>query len=278
MYIAHVLLLPVAIGTLLALHLPLVASRHHTQFRSRRATERAARRRLPAFPAQAPRSLGLMFAVAAVLVLLGGLAQINPIWLWGPYHVAAGTNGAQPDWYLGWLIGTLRLVPGFDVVIGGRTVVPNPFWGGALFPGLVFGSPLPLAVARAALLGRPRLARTCSTGRATTRGGRAFGVALVTWLFLVFLAGSADRVYVLFGISYTAQIWVYRVSSSSPRSSRSSSRRRVVRGTRSRTNASGRRGARPKPRRARRYQTLPELPSVRPPCARAAPRRGRRAP
>ena len=33
----------------------------------------------------------------------------------------------------------------------------------------------------------------------------------MTWLFVVFLAGSADRVSVTFGVSYTAQIWAYRV-------------------------------------------------------------------
>jgi ubiquinol-cytochrome c reductase cytochrome b subunit len=81
-----------------------------------------------------------MVAVAAVLFLLGGLVQINPVWLWGPYRDGAGTNGAQPDWYLGWLIGGLRLVPGFDVTIGDRTLVPNPFWGGALFPLVVLGA------------------------------------------------------------------------------------------------------------------------------------------
>jgi ubiquinol-cytochrome c reductase cytochrome b subunit len=165
---------------------------------------------MPMFPAYAPRSLGLLLAVAAVLVLLGGLAQINPIWLWGPYHVALATNGAQPDWYLGWLIGTLRLVPGFDVVIGGRTVVPNPVWGGALFPAVVFGFLYlwPWLERRftgdrgwANVLERPR-DRAFRTG---------VGVALVTWLFVVFLAGSADRVSVSFGVSYTAQIWVYRV-------------------------------------------------------------------
>jgi quinol---cytochrome-c reductase cytochrome b subunit len=59
------------------------------------------------FPGQAPRSLALLFAVAAVLFLLGGLVQINPIWQWGPHHPWMGTNGAQPDWYLGWLIGAL---------------------------------------------------------------------------------------------------------------------------------------------------------------------------
>ena len=137
LYVAHVFLLPIAIGTLIAVHLLLVAARHHTQFRGRRKTEKQLVG-VPAFPGQAPRSLGLMLAVAAVLFLVGGLVQINPIWEWGPYHTAAGTNGAQPDWYLGWLIGALRLVPSFDVTIGNYTLVPNPFWGGAAFPLLVF--------------------------------------------------------------------------------------------------------------------------------------------
>src|SRR4051794_20075741 len=134
MYIGHVLLFPALLAGLLTLHLMLVAARHHTQFRSR--PEQTNRRLIgvPTFPGQAPRSLGLMLAVTAVLFGLGGLVQINPIWLWGPYEVALGTNGAQPDWYLGWLIGALRLVPGFDLTLGDYTLVPNPFWGGALFP------------------------------------------------------------------------------------------------------------------------------------------------
>ena len=65
----------------------------------------------PMWPGYALRSLGLLFAVAGVLVLLGGLVQINPIWQWGPYELDRATNGAQPDWYLGWLIGGLRLMP-----------------------------------------------------------------------------------------------------------------------------------------------------------------------
>jgi ubiquinol-cytochrome c reductase cytochrome b subunit len=209
MYIVHVLLLPVVIGTLIAAHLLLVAARHHTQFAGRRKTEQKVVG-IPMFPGYAPRSLGLASAVAAVLFLLGGLVQINPIWLWGPYHVADATNGAQPDWYLGWLIGGLRLVPGFDVTIGSYTLVPNPFWGGAAFPLVVFGLLFawPALERRVTgdhafhnLLDRPRDApwRT------------ALGAAFFTWVALVFLAGSADRVFVLFGISYSAQIWVYRV-------------------------------------------------------------------
>ena len=137
MYVGHVFLLPIIIGTLIALHLTLVASRHHTQFAGRRKTERKVVG-VPTFPGQTPRSLGLAFSVAAVLFLLGGLVQINPIWEWGPYHVASATNGAQPDWYLGWLIGALRLVPSLDLTIRHYTLVPNAFWGGAAFPLFVF--------------------------------------------------------------------------------------------------------------------------------------------
>jgi len=211
LFIVHVLVLPVLIGGLLAAHLVLVASRHHTQFkRSARESERRVVG-IPAFPGQAPRSIGLMLWVFAVLFLLGGLVQINPVWLWGPYHVGDATNGAQPDWYLGWLIGALRLVPGFDLTIGHYTLVPNPFWGGVLFPALVFGVLLvwPWLERRVAgddafhnLLERPR----------DNPWRTAIGVAIVTWVFLIFVSGSADRVDVLFGLDYATQIWVYRVA------------------------------------------------------------------
>src|SRR5206468_3139023 len=139
MFIAHVFLMPAILATLMAIHLALVAARHHTQFRRMLGQTERTLIGVPTFPGQAPRSLGLMAIVAAVLFALGGLVQINPIWLWGPYETWLGTNGAQPDLYLGRLIGGLRLVPGFDVVISGKTVIPNPFWGGALFPLVVLG-------------------------------------------------------------------------------------------------------------------------------------------
>jgi ubiquinol-cytochrome c reductase cytochrome b subunit len=210
MYSAHILLLPVLIGTLIVAHLVLVAMRHHTQFGGRRKTERTVVG-LPAFPGYAPRSIGLALGVAAVLFLLGGLVQINPIWLWGPYHVGDATNGAQPDWYLGWLSGALRLMHGFDVTIGHYTLVPNPFWGGAGFPLVVmlFLFLYPSLERRFSgdqafhnLLDRPRDApwRT------------AIGVAFFTWVFLVFLAGASDRIFVTLRISYVGQIWFYRVA------------------------------------------------------------------
>jgi len=212
MYIAHVLIFPMLIAALIGLHLALVAKHHHTQFRTKpRATEKRLLG-LPAFPGQAPRSVGLMLAVAALLFLLGGLVQINPIWQWGPYAVSQGTNGAQPDWYLGWLIGALRLVPGFDLTLGDYTLVPNPFWGGALFPLVVLLVLLAIPAAERRLTGDGSFHNIADRPR-DAPGRTAFGMAFLTWVALIFVAGSADRVYVFLGLSYEGQIWFYRVAS-----------------------------------------------------------------
>jgi ubiquinol-cytochrome c reductase cytochrome b subunit len=210
LYIGHVLLFPVLIGLLIGLHTALIAARHHTQFRGRRESESEVVG-LRTWPAQAPRSLGLMFAVTSVLFLLGGLIQINPIWLWGPFDPGVGTNGAQPDWYLGWLIGALRLFQGFDVVIGKYTLIPNPFWGGILFPTVVFAFLYlwPTIERRFTgdrefhnLLDRPRDApwRT------------AVGAAFFTWVAVIFIAGSADRIFVSFDFPYTWELWFFRLT------------------------------------------------------------------
>jgi ubiquinol-cytochrome c reductase cytochrome b subunit len=210
MYVFHVFLLPALIGLLLTVHLVLIALKHHTQFRR---TPRETERKIvgvPTYPGQTPRSLALLLGTAGLLFLLGGLVEINPIWLWGPYHTYLSTNGAQPDWYLGWLIGGLRLMPGFDVTIGHYTLIPNPFWGGALFPLIVVGFLYLWPVlerkvtgdyAYHNLLDRPRDApwRT------------AIGLGFITWVFLIFVAGSSDRVDVLFNLSYQAQIHTYWV-------------------------------------------------------------------
>ena len=144
------------------------------------------------FPAQLPRSLGLMFFVAGLLFLLGGLVQINPIWQWGPFEPWLGTNGAQPDWYLGWLIGALRLMPSFDVTIGHFTLIPNPFWGGVLFPLVVLVVPGLDPVAERRLTGDRGLHNLADRPR-DAPGRTAFGVAFLSWVFLIFIFGAADR-------------------------------------------------------------------------------------
>jgi ubiquinol-cytochrome c reductase cytochrome b subunit len=210
MYIAHVFLIPILLATLIGIHLALVAARHHTQFReSPRHTERRIVG-VPMFPGQAPRSIGLMLAVAGVLFLLGGLIQINPIWQWGPFEPWLGTNGAQPDWYLGWLIGALRLMPSFDVTIGHFTLVPNPFWGGALFPLLVLGvlASFPWIERK---LTRDHGVHNLADRPRDAPNRTAFGVAFLAWVFLIFAFGAADRIFVLWGLSYNTQLYIFRI-------------------------------------------------------------------
>jgi ubiquinol-cytochrome c reductase cytochrome b subunit len=100
-------------------------------------------------------------------------------------------------------------VPPVEVRIGDLTLIPNPFWGGALFPMVVFGVALlhPFAERRLArdrvphhLLDRPR----------EHPWRTAFGVAFLSWVVLIFYAGSSDRVFVEFGISYQGQVAIYR--------------------------------------------------------------------
>ena len=73
----------------------------------------------------------------AVIFGLGGLVQINPIWVFGPYEAARSSAGTQPDWYVGWLDGALRLWPHWEFRSFGHEIA-NPFFPGILLPGLVF--------------------------------------------------------------------------------------------------------------------------------------------
>jgi ubiquinol-cytochrome c reductase cytochrome b subunit len=188
----------------------MIMRQHHSQFpgRGRRESNVVG---TAMWPAYALRSIGLLLAVAAVLFLIGGLIQINPIWQWGPYHTYLSENGAQPDWYIGWLIGALRLMPNWELVIAGRTVIPEPFWGGIAFPTVVFAvlfawpaaeRRLTRDRARHDLLQRPRDRPTRT----------AIGTAFFSWVFAIFAAGATDRVFYALHISYVGQIHFWRAA------------------------------------------------------------------
>jgi len=209
LYIAHVFIIPALLAGLLAVHLAIIMIQRHSQFPGpgRREDNVVG---TPMWPGYALRSLGLLAAVAAVLVLMGGEIQINPIWLWGPYHPYIGTNGAQPDWYLGWLIGALRIMPNLEIHLFGHTLLPNPFFGGVLFPGVVFGLLYALPwldrryisrdYSRHDLLQRPR----------DNPRRSALAAAVLACVATVFAAGSADRLFFQFGFGYEGAIWFFR--------------------------------------------------------------------
>ncbi len=210
LFILHTLVLPMLIAGLIGLHLFQVVRQHHTQFPGPGRTERNVVG-TPMWPGYALRSGGLLAITTAVLFGLGGLVQVNPVWEWGPYHPYQSFNGAQPDWYLGWLIGALRLMPAFEPRLFGYTLAGNPFFGGALFPGIVFtllyAWPwleqrfLTHDTERHELLDRPRDNPTRT----------AIGAGFLTWVVIAFAVGSFDRIAFRLWIGYEGQIWVWRV-------------------------------------------------------------------
>jgi ubiquinol-cytochrome c reductase cytochrome b subunit len=136
LYVAHILLVPALIAALVALHMIILVKQKHSQFPGPGRTDtNVVGSRL--WPGYAVRSLGLLAAVFSACLLLGGLVQINPIWLWGPFEPGSTIAPAQPDWYIGWVDGALRLwVPWEPVIFGWK--LPTVFLPGAVLPLLTF--------------------------------------------------------------------------------------------------------------------------------------------
>lgn len=137
LYALHIFVVPALITALLALHLGILWRQTHTNYPGpHRVDKKIVGTRM--YPAYAFKSIALFFLVAAVVAMLGGLVQIDPIWTYGPYNPIAVIPGAQPDWYLGWIEGAMRLFPGINLHFGHWLIVPEVFFPAALMPGLLF--------------------------------------------------------------------------------------------------------------------------------------------
>ena len=136
LFVLHVLFLPALVIGAITVHLVLLVLHKHTQYRSPIAREENVVGRY-FWPGQVFLSTGLFFLTAAVLAIIGGLFQVNPIWLYGPFDASVVASPAQPDWYVGWLDGALRIFPPFEPVILGLTI-PSVFVPGIVLPGLLF--------------------------------------------------------------------------------------------------------------------------------------------
>ena len=208
LFVIHVYLVPIVIGILLSGHLALVVAHKHTHFAGDGATEdNVVGERL--WPTYAAKAGGLFFVVAAVVALLAGIAQINPIWVYGPFRPANVSTLSQPDWYMGWLEGAMRLMPPWEIRAFGFEL-PNPFFPGVLIPGVTFGMLLawPFLEARFSgdhaehhVLDRPR-DRPLRT---------ALGVATLAFYTVLGLGGASDALSTLFDISLNRLIWALRV-------------------------------------------------------------------
>lgn len=126
LYMAHILLIPGLLLGLIAAHMALLVYHKHTQYPGPGRTQNNIVG-YPMFPVYAAKAGGFFFIVFGTMVLFGGLFQINPVWLYGPYDPAKVTAGSQPDWYMGFAEGFVRIMPGWEWHIGSTTWSWNVF-------------------------------------------------------------------------------------------------------------------------------------------------------
>lgn len=137
LFTIHVFIVPIVIMILLALHLAFLVRHKHTHLAGDGATDRnVVGERL--WPTYAAKASAMFFLTAGVIAALGGLIQINPVWVYGPFRPANVSSASQPDWYMGWLEGAMRLMPNWEWRAWGFEI-PNPFFPGVVIPTLTFG-------------------------------------------------------------------------------------------------------------------------------------------
>jgi ubiquinol-cytochrome c reductase cytochrome b subunit len=207
-FIVHVLLIPGIILALVTAHLFLVVYHKHTQYAGPGRTQKNVVG-YPLFPVYTAKAGGFFFVVFGVTALMGALLQINPVWLYGPYNPAEVTAGSQPDWYMGWLEGSVRIFPGFESHFWGVTLSWN-----LLIPALIIPPAFVTLVAlypfiegwitgdkkEHHLLDRPR--------DVPTRTG--IGVAFITFYALLWIGGGNDLLATHFGLSLNSITWFLR--------------------------------------------------------------------
>jgi ubiquinol-cytochrome c reductase cytochrome b subunit len=208
MFITHVFIVPAVLAALIGLHMLILVRQKHSQFPGPgRGEHNVVGSRF--WPGYTMRTLALFTAVLAVLFLLGGLFQINPVWIYGPYDPARATSPAQPDWYVAWEEGALRLFPAADFRIFGY-LVPSAFIPGVVLGGLTFLMlyAWPFLEARITghrtphqLLDRPR----------DHPARLGFGVAALVFYFVLVVAAGDDVLAHTFHVSVTGLVWTFRI-------------------------------------------------------------------
>ncbi|MEU8787705.1 cytochrome bc complex cytochrome b subunit [Streptomyces sp. NPDC048637] len=207
-FTVHVLLLPGIMLGLLVAHLILVFYHKHTQFPGAGKTNNNVVG-MPLLPVYMAKAGGFFFLVFGVIAVISAVASINPVWAIGPYRPDQVSTGAQPDWYMGFAEGLVRVMPGWEWNFWGHTLN-----FGVLIPIVIF----PLVLVAIAvypfieswvkgdkrehhILDRPR--------NVPTRTG--FGVAWLVAYFVMLIGGGNDLWATHFHLSLNSLTWFVRI-------------------------------------------------------------------
>lgn len=209
LYVLHILLIPAMILLLIAMHLFLVVVHKHTQFPGPGRTNDNVVG-YPVGPVYAAKAGGFFFIVFGIIAAISAAFTINPIWNYGPYDPSPVSAGTQPDWYIGWVDGALRLMPG---VLGGFPFewnIPFPWGTNTLSLNVLFPALVPAGIVFTLLFAWPWIEAWVTKDRrekhlldrprnAPTRTG--IGVAGVVFYCVMWAAASSDLIATHFMVS-----------------------------------------------------------------------------
>ncbi|MGW3028106.1 cytochrome bc1 complex cytochrome b subunit [Streptomyces sp. NPDC001221] len=210
LYIMHVLFLPGLLISLIAVHLIMVVYLKHTQWAAPGKTNRNVVGE-PMYPSFAARSIGLSLIVFGVTAFMSAIAQINPVWSYGPYVPDQVSTNSQPDWYVGFLEGALRLMPGLETNLAGHTFMWNVLLPAVVLPALLFAVLYLYPVFERWVTGDLVEHHLCDRPRdRPVRTG--LGVAAIVFYGVLLMAGGNDVIAYEFDLSVNALTWAFRIT------------------------------------------------------------------
>jgi ubiquinol-cytochrome c reductase cytochrome b subunit len=210
LYMLHVLAIPALLLGLIVAHFMILWHQKHTQYPGTGRTDKTVVG-TPMFPAFAVKAGGFFFFTFAVIAGLSAFVQINPIHLFGPFTPTSITSGLQPDWYMGFMEGALRIFPNwFDIAPFGYAIPTGVLVPGLIIPGLLFGGLAAWPFIEQWITGDKRAHNVADRPRnAPVRTG--IGVSGITFYGVLWLAGSNDILSETFSIELYVTTYVFRV-------------------------------------------------------------------
>jgi ubiquinol-cytochrome c reductase cytochrome b subunit len=211
LFTVHVLLIPLILLALIPLHAVVLTWRQtHTQFPGPGRSNRVVEGKV-FWPSFVLKTLAFQLWVFGFIALLSTFFQINPIWLFGPYSPAAISAGSQPDWYMGWLEGSLRLMPAWEIDAWGYTIPMSVLIPALVVPALIFTTLAVYPFLERWATGDHEIHHQLDRPRdVPARVG--FGVAGVTFYGVLWLAGGNDIIANTFHIPLYGTTWFFRIA------------------------------------------------------------------
>ncbi len=206
----HVLLIPGAFLAVITIHVMLVWYQKHTQFPGPGKTEKNVVGH-PILPVYMAKAGGFFFIVFGIIAFLGAVASINPIWLYGPYNPGQISAGSQPDWYMGWLDGLVRMAPPLETHAFGHTISWNILIPALIVPGILFTGMALYPFIESWITGDKREHHLLDRPR-NVPNRTALGVMSITFVLISLINGGNDIFATVFDLSINQIMWFSRIS------------------------------------------------------------------